>query len=618
MDTNPEQSTDEIDIASLAFRYLDRRLRDTQRKALNDRLRRDSADRSTFVRCLLQAVELEELLPEEQATESLKSLAAMDAETHEADETSSDRPVRTAETFPKVADGNAPSVGLRFFNGLITNGGGDIRSPFFVASLIAAMMLGSGITFWAVKHASSSVADSKELRKVAESSRSPSEQPRLTRAILVNVTNCRWDRTRSTADLASGGLGPGQSLHLLEGLAEIKSTLPSGGIGNFRLEGPLAMTLSDDGMPNVMFGKLSGELSCRNDSFRLGTALGRIVISGDCSFGVRAEANEVELHVFSGAATFDSWSTSPTGDPGQLLKVQAGTSLRVRVNSDRTVSIDHGKASENRFVTPATLSASQLNISDQYVKTIREAKPAAYWRFEREENDGMIRNEMSDRFALRMVGNAVRLRSSQNTHSAEFGIAAGPGYMMTDDVFDGVITDDYTVELWAKPACFHHGALFSLIDWTPAVSPKGRHRVYLECCGPRTWDYETGDGLTQSDPGRLFFINRRSEVYSSAPYSVRKWQHLVAMRDHSMMKLYANGRIVVNRKNSEPLGNGMRVLMGQLYPPSQFIRDDVTARLYSGELDEVALYPRALSEAEVRKHHELVGTDGEPPSNDTL
>ena len=58
--------------------------------------------------------------------------------------------------------------------------------------------------------------------------------------------------------------------------------------------------------------------------------------------------------------------------------------------------------------------------------------------------------------------------------------------------------------------------------------------------------------------------------------------------------------------------------MGQLYPPSQFIRDDVTARLYSGELDEVALYPRALSEAEIRKHHELVGTDGEPPYNDTL
>jgi hypothetical protein len=349
----------------------------------------------------------------------------------------------------------------------------------------------------------------------------------------------------------------------------------------------------------------------------LGTALGRIVIAGNGSLGVRAEANEVELHMFRGSATFDLWSTSPTGDAGQLLKAEAGTSLRVRINSDQTISIDRGKASENRFVTPATLSASQLNISDQYVKTIRKAKPAAYWRFEHED-DGLIRNEMSDRFALRMAGDAVRLRSSQKSRSAEFGIAAGPGYMMTDDAFDGVIKDDYAVELWAKPACFHHGALFSLIDWTPAVSPKGRHRVYLECCGPRTWDFETGDGLTQSDPGRLFFINRRSEIYSSTPYSVRKWQHLVAVREKSVMKLYLNCRVVATRKNSEPLGTGMRVLMGQLYPPSRFVRDDVTARLYSGELAEVALYPRALGEDEVRKHYEIVGAEGEPQTGDTL
>jgi Concanavalin A-like lectin/glucanases superfamily len=612
METKPEQAADEVDMAALAFRYLDCRLRDTQRNALNDRLRRDGAARSTFVRCLLQAVELEEFLPEEQATESLKSLTAVDVENCEPDQVGPELSDHTAAKSPKVTSGNPPSVGLSFLHGLISSDGGGIRSPFFVASLIAATMLSAGITFWAVKHASSSVADSKAPLEVAESNPSPPVQPRLNRAILVNVTNCRWDRTRSTADLASGGLEPGQSLHLLEGLAEIKSTLPSGGVGNFRLEGPLAMTLTDDGMPNVMFGKLSGEFSCRNDSFRLGTALGRIVVSGDGSLGVRAEANEIELHVFGGTANFDLWSTSPTGDPGQLLKVQAGTSLRVRMNSDRTVSIDHGKASENRFVTPATLSASQLNISDQYVKTIREAKPAAYWRFEREENDGLIRNEMSGRFALRMAGNAVRLRSSQNTRCAEFGIAPGPGYMMTDDVFDGVIKDDYTVELWAKPTCFHHGALFSLINWAPDINPKGRHRVYLEFGGPRQWDFQTPGGMWESDPGRLLFINGQSEPYSSAPYAVRKWQHLVALRERSNMKLYADGRLIITAKNSEKLGSGMRVLMGQLYPPSPYIRDDLTARLYSGELDEVAVYDRALNEAEIHKHLDLVKSGAEP------
>jgi len=41
-------------------------------------------------------------------------------------------------------------------------------------------------------------------------------------AKLVKLTNCQWDSIRTTADLNRGSqLAPGQSLHLLEGVAEI-------------------------------------------------------------------------------------------------------------------------------------------------------------------------------------------------------------------------------------------------------------------------------------------------------------------------------------------------------------------------------------------------------------
>ncbi|MCQ6473572.1 hypothetical protein, partial [Vibrio parahaemolyticus] len=77
--------------------------------------------------------------------------------------------------------------------------------------------------------------------------------------------------------------------------------------------------------------------------------------------------------------------------PNQLLTAEPGTSLRARVIADGRIAVEYGKALENRFLTPASLAASQLLISDQYVKTIREAKPVAYWRFE-EELEGKIRN----------------------------------------------------------------------------------------------------------------------------------------------------------------------------------------------------------------------------------
>jgi hypothetical protein len=616
MESNHENSSDEIDIAALAFQYLDRSLQDAERKALNDRLRHDREARSTFIRCLIQGVELEELLSADKEFESLQARPDV-ATGHAEDGAQGQRSalgeaqdMDAGEARPRLtrAQSQRPFIGVRLLDGILINDQGRVNVPLIFATIAAAMVFGAGLGIWVVSGTGGLSRNSNGLVARDQAAAPGTKQSQLSTAVLVNVTNCRWDRTRSTADLAGGGLKPGQSLHLLEGLAEIQSTLPGRSLGKFQLEGPSAMTLSDDGMPNLLFGKLSGEFSCRRDSFRVGTSLGQIVISGDSSLGVRATADEVEVHVFSGQATLDLWSKSTTSDQNQLVTAEAGTSLRVRAGADGKTSVDRGAASENEFVTPASLAASQLVISDRYVSAIRESKPVAYWRFE-EARDGLVRNEIADRFHLRLAGNAVRLRSSQGTRCAEFGISAGPGYMMTDDVFDNAIEDDYSVELWAKPTCFHHGALFSLINWTPDVNPKGRHRVYLEFGGPREWDYQTPGGMWESDPGRILFINGRSEPYSSAPYAVRKWQHLVALREGSNMKLYADGRLILTENNSEKLGSGMRVLIGQLYPPSRLIRDDVTARLYSGELDEVALYHRALSEAEIHKHLELTKSD---------
>jgi hypothetical protein len=45
--------------------------------------------------------------------------------------------------------------------------------------------------------------------------------------------------------------------------------------------------------------------------------------------------------------------------------------------------------------------------------------------------------------------------------------------------------------------------------------------------------------------------------------------------------------------------------MGQLLPTSPKTDDEVTPRLFSGELDEVALYDRVLDEKEIQEHFEL-------------
>jgi len=432
-------------------------------------------------------------------------------------------------------------------------------------------------------------------------------------ATLVHVTNCRWDQSLSTANRKQGStVRSGESLHLLEGVAEINSTLKNGGLAKLQLEGPLVMTLNSEGMPSLLYGHLTGKFACDDDQFTLDTPLGRMNVSGEASIGVVAAANKVELHVFTGSATLKLWTMGKNSSASQLTAA-AGTSLSARVEADGNVEVERGEARESGFVTPAALAASHLHITREYVDTIRAAKPFAYWRFEGDA-EGLMRNEMSDRFHCRMVGSAVRWRMGEGNSTAEFGITAGPGYLLSDDVVDGMIKNDYAFEAWVKPTYVHHAALFSLIQWTKDESPLDRHRLYLELVGPSPGVPRTTLRAAEWHPGRIRLIHQTTECYSKSPYRPRAWQHVAAVRSGSHLTLFVDGKVATTDEDSSGLGSGLRVMMGQLFPKNAYTKDEVSARLFVGELDEVALYNRALTDAEIEKHVRLARPDSEKSS----
>jgi hypothetical protein len=285
------------------------------------------------------------------------------------------------------------------------------------------------------------------------------------------------------------------------------------------------------------------------------------------------------------------------------------------VEADGKVSVGHGESKESGFVTPTALAASRLRITPEYVAKIRAAKPIAYWRFEGDAG-GVMRNEMSDRFHCRMVGDAVRWHTSEGNSSAEFGMTAGPGYLISDDLIDGLIKNDYSIEAWVKPTYFHHGALFSLIQWSPAESPLDRHRLLIELVGPCPGVPNSILRSAEVHPGRIRLIHQTTESYSESPYRVRAWQHIAAVRNGSAVTLYADGKVAATAEDSTELGGGMHVLMGQLFPRNPYMKDEVSARLFVGELDEVALYNRALSEKELQTHVQLARPEsGSAPQN---
>jgi hypothetical protein len=111
-------------------------------------------------------------------------------------------------------------------------------------------------------------------------------------------------------------------------------------------------------------------------------------------------------------------------------------------------------------------------------------------------------------------------------------------------------------------------------------------------------------------PGRIRFLHRSpasddrelgTSCYSEEPYTLRRWQHLVAVKEGSAMRLYMNGQLVGEGEDAKELPRGLRLLIGRLYPNSPR-----SVRPFIGQLDELAVYDRALSLKEIAEHYELI------------
>jgi hypothetical protein len=111
-------------------------------------------------------------------------------------------------------------------------------------------------------------------------------------------------------------------------------------------------------------------------------------------------------------------------------------------------------------------------------------------------------------------------------------------------------------------------------------------------------------------PHKIRFLHRGTlgvmggiSCWSDRSYEPRRWQHVAAIREGSKLRLYLDGELVQEGEDPAATPLGLQLVIGQLYT-------ETVERFFIGQLDEVAIYDRALPEAEVRRHFErLRGPD---------
>ncbi|MEY3219843.1 MAG: hypothetical protein RIT27_1200 [Pseudomonadota bacterium] len=91
-----------------------------------------------------------------------------------------------------------------------------------------------------------------------------------------------------------------------------------------------------------------------------------------------------------------------------------------------------------------------------------------------------------------------------------------------------------------------------------------------------------------------------SSLYGNQNLPLNTWSSVDATWDGSVMKVYANGELV-GTKTDAPSGEIDECVGGNLQIGRNWVKD---TRFFNGQLDDVRIYNRALSDAEIKQLHE--------------
>jgi hypothetical protein len=414
---------------------------------------------------------------------------------------------------------------------------------------------------------------------------------------LTKATGCVWDVAEGAVPPRLGNaLKGGDRLRLVEGIAELQFALNEA-ICNARLQGPVSAVLQSDGMPLLISGRMVMDVRVFNGTCSIETPVGTIELTENASFGMTVQEGVLEIHVFDGSVPLPfSRLRSQLASESRHF-VSEGEAVIVHSPLAATPNIERRAADAELFAEERSMSTDRLDLGRGYAEQVLASKPVSYWRFAEITNDS-FQNEVKDGLLLLLGGDVATVVQGRN-RVIEFGMTRRSGYLYTEDMWPQQPLGEFSLEVWVKPSHFHNSAVFGLVSWDKADTHRERHAMLLELGGPeRLFD-------TSALPNSLRYLLRDPpsgipdfEFGSSIQnvYQVRRWQHIAYVKHSDQLKLYFNGKQIASEECQGVLTAGQRLVCGSLY----FHR---VARPFVGQLDELALYDRALSNKEVESHY---------------
>lgn len=170
------------------------------------------------------------------------------------------------------------------------------------------------------------------------------------------------------------------------------------------------------------------------------------------------------------------------------------------------------------------------------------------------------------------------------------------GYIYDDTAFSG--PDTYTLELWFKTTTTSGGKLIGFGSSETGASGSDDRHIYMTNSGELVFGVYPNEVVTIASPGT---------------YNDGRWHLVDATEGPDGLALYVDGQLVASAQYTSSAASydgywriGYDVLHGWPEAPS--------SDYFAGDVGDVAVYPTALSPAQVLAHYEAAGYSAPPAS----
>jgi hypothetical protein len=193
----------------------------------------------------------------------------------------------------------------------------------------------------------------------------------------------------------------------------------------------------------------------------------------------------------------------------------------------------------------------------------------------------------------------VYLESDHGNGLAVFPPTDRECWLQTDEPISAFAAN-YSLELWFKANGYEESTLVSI----------GPSPVREDGIGISGAIELIGADHLKFLPGSIRFLHRNppgiyggSNAFSSQPYIPRQWHHVVATKSDAEISVYVDGKLTGVESEPTRLTVDPRIVIGRLHleanPTSLNLRE---TRQFCGQIDEIAIYNRALKTHEVEMH----------------